>query len=250
MPSHRSSRSTPPHSAVLPPQLPTLRAVPYARGVSGSAVRLLTDPQRRNLMGISTRLQVSRSAHLYDAGGPAEHVFIVGEGVVKAVRDLPSSRQQITAFLFPGDICGLAENGRFVAGAQAVVPCVVYRLAYSALEDLLRTDPDLQLQFLCKVTHELRESQRQTLMLSRRDAAGRVAMFVLMLARRLGDDGRPGDIPVPMSRTDIASYLGLSLEAVVRACRVLEHHGVLSFPSRHTVQVVNPGRLRQLAASL
>ena len=83
---------------------------------------------------------------------------------------------------------------------------------------MLRRDPELQLAFLCKVTHELREAQRRAMAIGRRDAAGRLAMFLIMLRDHLGGrDADPNCVPLVMSRSDIADFLALSLEAMSRA---------------------------------
>src|SRR5207342_1754354 len=101
------------------------------------------------------------------------------------------------------------------------------------LTGTLRHDSDLQFQFLLKVTHELRQTQLQKIVMARRDAEGRLAMFLRSLERRATP---PVDshIDIPMSRSDMANYLGLSLEAVSRASRRLERNGVVAFTGLHS----------------
>jgi CRP-like cAMP-binding protein len=74
-------------------------------------------------------------------------------------------------------------------------------------------------------------------------------MFLRMIERRTGCD-RQAHIDVPMTRSDVANYLGLSLEAVSRACRTLERNGILAFPSRHDVCILDRPRFEKLAAAL
>src|SRR5262249_30761674 len=156
------------------------------------------------------------------------------------------------AFLFPGDVFGLAENGRYVNTTQTVTRAMLYRIPLDALKDLLRRDPDLQFRFLCKVTHQLREAQRHTINVSRRTALGKVAMFLKMLERDgqwRGDHVSPRSLTVPMTRVDIADYLGLSPEAVSRVTSRLVRRGILAFPDRHRVCILNPTELDRLAAA-
>src|SRR6476659_6792034 len=116
---------------------------------------------------------------------------------------MPSGKRRVAAFLFPGDLFGLAEDGRYVNTVQSVTPATVYRIPNDALTDMLRRDPELQFHFLTKVTHAVRQGQRHAIVLARRDAAGRLAMFLHMLEKDL--PGRhSGVIPLPMSRTDVA----------------------------------------------
>jgi CRP/FNR family transcriptional regulator len=147
---------------------------------------------------------------------------------------------------------GLAEKGVYVRTAQAITPVTLYRIKYDALTDMLRRDPELEFQFLCKVTHELREAQRQTIVVGRKDAPGRLAMFIQELeehTRRPNDGGR-SVIDMPMSRSDTASYLGLSLESVSRATRALERQGIVKFIDRHRLRILNHTKFDRLVSAL
>jgi CRP-like cAMP-binding protein len=121
----------------------------------------------------------------------------------------------------------------------------------SQLTLLLKRDTDLQFQFLAKVTHELRESQRRAVVINRRDAAGRLAMFIeLMAARKDRSTCREGEVPLPMSRTDIADYLGLSRESVSRAARELLRRELVHFENPHLVRIVDAPGLAEIAAAV
>jgi CRP-like cAMP-binding protein len=177
-------------------------------------------------------------------------VFIVDRGAVKSFRDLPSGKRRVATFLFPEDIFGLAESGLYVNTTQAVTEVTLYRLPLDALERLFLDDGHLQLQFFCKVTNALCQAQRQKIVLTRRDAAGRVAMFLSMLEHRASEAGLTPTIHMPMSRSDIASYLGLSLEAVSRATAALTRCRTIAFVDRHTVRITDRGRFDQLVADV
>jgi CRP/FNR family transcriptional regulator len=226
---------------------PSLRAIPATIGPR-NVVRILSPRQRSQLASIATQLHLPARTVVYREGSSAEAVFVVASGALKAFRDLPSGKQRVMAFLFQGDVFGLAEAGDYVNTVQAITPVRVHRLAMESLIHMLHRDADLMFQFLRKITHELRESQRQTVVVARRDAAGRLAMFLRMLERRTHAHGNI--IETPMSRSDAANYLGLSLEAVSRACRMLERNGIVAFEGRRAVQVLDRGRLNKLAARL
>ena len=230
--------------------IPTLRIV-RTKDVwpNAGSTALLTPAQRRRVSAIATRVDVRSRGVIFRSGDPADSVFIIGSGVVKAAQDLPSGKRLVVAFWFARDIFGLAENGRYVNTTIAVTPVTLHRVPLEALREALLDDSYLQFQFLTKVTYELRESLRQKLLLVRRDAVGRVAMFFSLLAKQAAeDDARPDDIAVPMSRSDIASYLGLTLEAVSRATRVLADQGVLDIPDRRVVRVRDRRRFDQIVA--
>jgi CRP/FNR family transcriptional regulator, anaerobic regulatory protein len=229
---------------------PSLRAITFGPASGANPVRLLTAAQRQQVASIATRVRLRPRAVVYREGTNAGWVFTVASGVVKSFRDLPSGRRRIATFLFPEDIFGLAENGNYVNTAQAITEVRLYRIPLDPLERLLLEDSRLQLQFLCKVTHALRQAQRQKIVLTRRDAVGRVAMFLSMLERRAGDTRSTSTVSVPMSRSDVASYLGLSLEAVSRATAALARRHTISFVDRHTVRIVDRGRFDKLVADV
>ena len=196
-------------------------------------------------------MTVPRRTVVYREDTVARWIFMIADGVVKSYRHLPSGKRRIVGFLFPGDVFGLAENGHFVNSTQTVTPAALYRIPTDALKDLLRRDPDLQFRFLCKMTHQLREAQRHTICVSRHTAAGKLALFLKMLERdghRNGGRLAPHCIAVPMTRTDIADYLGISAEAVSRCTARLVRQGIVAFPDRHRVCILNPGELERLAS--
>lgn len=235
--------STPPTSR----RGPSLHAIPFMRPIDGGPVELLSEAQRQQLARISTVEQFGPRTIIYRAGGAASSLYIIGEGALKSYRDLPSGRRRIAAFLFARDIFGLAKAGRYVNTVQAMTPVMLYKLEFEALADVFKQDSELELRFLCKAVHELREAQHHTIIVGRRLATGRVAMLLHMLERNAAEPPGPNGILVPMTRSDMADYVGLSLEAVVRAIRRLERQGILQFVDRHHVRILDRHRFEALA---
>jgi CRP/FNR family transcriptional regulator, anaerobic regulatory protein len=230
---------------------PSLRAVPFLRTTDVTEIALLTDRQREELARIAVRVRLPARSVIYREGAPAGSVFAVDQGVVKSYRELPSGKRVVGAFLFARDLFGLAETGRYLNTAQAVSMITLYRLPLDQLTVLLRHDSDMQFQFLVKVTHELRESQRRTILVNRRDAAGRLAMFVAMMAERAATPGPCGRIvSLPMTRSDIAGFLGLSLESVIRAAAELDRKGLVRFEGRHSARIHDEGAFARLVAAV
>jgi CRP-like cAMP-binding protein len=225
---------------------PLLVAAPYMATGAGEVVQLLTAKQREQLIDIGEK-QVAPVGHMfYRQGTPAKALFCCTEGAVKTYRELPSGTQRITAFLFGGDVFGMAEAGTYVNTARALTRVVVYRLPVAELSALLQRDAALEYHFLVKVTHELRRAQKRAIMMGRPDAAGRLAMFLVMMRRRLPN---AAVIPLPMSRTDVAGYIGHSLEAVSRAATRLARQGIIAI-DRHQVKILDPLQLERLASNV
>jgi len=228
---------------------PALLAVPFLQRAGSGPVQLFSDAQRQLLASHASVHVFPARAVIYRAGAPADSVFIVGSGVVKSFRDLPSGRRRIATFLFPRDLFGLAEAGRYVNTLQAITPVRLHQLDLQALTGLFEQDAALEFQFLCKAVHVLREAQHHNIIVGRRDAGGRVAMLIRLLEKQSAvSNGEP--VPVPMSRSDIGNYLGLSLEAVVRASGRLERQGILEFVDRHHVRIVDRRRFEALASNV
>jgi CRP/FNR family transcriptional regulator len=224
-----------------------LLAIPFGAGEK-FATQLLTPRQRQRLESLSTKISVPARATLYREHGPAEVIYICGEGALRAYRDLPSGKRRVTSFLFAKDVFGLSQSGRFVNTVQAMMPSLCYRIPLEQLTVVLKSDAELQFHFLCKAVHEVRSLQYRTIILGRRSATGRIAMFLMTLMQRLHLD--TSVIELPMSRSDIAAYLGLTLESVSRAGRKLVDGGIVAWVGPRAVRVLDQRKLEKLAGDI
>lgn len=231
-------------------QVPALRGAPFLAHNAGGAI-LLTDRQRQQLTSIGMRLRLPARKLIYREGAPAQWIFAIDEGIVKSYREHANGKRTVAGFLFSRDLFGLAERGHYVNSTQAVTAVEVYRFAIEELTALLKRDGEMQFAFLVKVTHELRQSQRRAILVNRRDAAGRLAMFLTFMRNQLGPDAADGArVPLPMTRSDIAGFVGLTLESVSRAAKELEQRGLVKFEGRSFARIVDPARLARLAAAV
>ena len=228
---------------------PSLRGVPFQAFVGTGRVELLSESQREQLAQLATVHHYPARGIVYRAGSTATSLFIIDHGAVKSFHDLSSGRRRIAAFLFSHDLFGLAEAGRYVNTAQAMIPSTVYRLEISRLAEAFRQDSELELRFLCKAVHELRVAQHHTIMVARRHATGRLAMLLRMLERQSLQPAGAEGLEIPMTRSDVANYLGLSLEAVVRASKKLERQGIVDFRDRRHAIILDRQKFEALAAS-
>lgn len=229
------------------PAGPLIKAVPFRHAATGLAIPVLSAAERGRLALIATVVHLPRGTLLYEQGDQLSCIYDIMHGVVKTYSPGVDGTRIILAFLFPGDLVGLAENDRYVNTAEAVTAVTAYRLPIDALETLLRRDPELELHFLSKVCHELRAAQRHAILLARQDARGRVALFLhLLSAQSLQDESHSTVLTLPMRRSDIADYVGLSVEAVSRALRGLERDGILRFRDPRTIELVNLPRFDRL----
>jgi CRP/FNR family transcriptional regulator, anaerobic regulatory protein len=229
-------------------QLSSLRAMSFQ--YSADAERALTDRQRQDLIRIGMRVRLPARMTVYREDSPAQWIFAITDGAVKCYRDLPSGKRVVGAFLFARDLFGLAENGHYLNCAQTLTVTTMYRLPVGDLAALLKHDADMQFKFLMKVTHELREAHRRSILITRRDAVGRLAMFISQMGARECPSGETRVVSLPMTRSDIAGFLALSLESVSRAAAELEQRRLVQFENRNRARIVDPEGFGRLVAAV
>jgi CRP/FNR family nitrogen fixation transcriptional regulator len=177
----------------------------------------------------------------------AEYIYQVIDGAVRSYKLLSDGRRQIGAFHLAGDIFGL-ENGtahRFTA--EAIVDTTLRLMKRSSLEDVAESDIMVALDLLNMTTSKLEHAEDHMLLLGRKTSVERVAAFLLEMDRRATASGV---MALPMSRRDIADYLGLTLETVSRALSSLHGKGILGFLGQTQRQIVLLDRTRLAAMDL
>jgi CRP/FNR family transcriptional regulator len=150
------------------------------------------------------------------------------EGVMRLYKLLPDGRRQIVGFALPGDFLGISVNGRHGISADAVGAVAVCRFGKKAFTNFLEDKPNLLQRINEFAARDLHEAQEQMVLLGRRSAEEKVAIFLIRWRDRLARIGPVADMtPLPMSRQDIADYLGLTIETVSRTFTKLEREGVI-----------------------
>jgi CRP/FNR family nitrogen fixation transcriptional regulator len=204
--------------------------------VSALFVRTITDrASRRNTLndlGLTSgsnpivclnEFAYKRGTEIHGENEPADYVYQVKKGAVRSYKLLSDGRRQIGAFHLVGDIFGLTngENHRFTA--EAVVDTTLWLMKRRSLEVISQTDGVLARNLLSLTTRSLQHAEDHMLLLGRKDSLEKVATFLLEMDKRLADA-----MTLPMSRRDIADYLGLTLETVSRALSRLRRAGAIS----------------------
>jgi len=228
---------------------PSIGATALWGSSQGKRVHLLTPEERAELAVISSVVRFKKGTVLYREGDHANGVFNIVSGVVKSYRTLSDGNERIAAFLFPDDLIGLVEEGRYVNSAKAVTAVTGYKIPVAALETRLRRDPGLEFHVICKLCHELREAQRHAFLLGTRHATAKVAMFLQMLdAYQAARGDSTTEVYLPMSRSDIGEYIGISLEAVGRSLKALVSRGVIAFRNSRHVKIISRSLLEGMAS--
>lgn len=223
----------------------------YVPGVHGLKPRGAVQPVARvrpsltdlgPLATIASEQTFVPGAQMIMEGDPAEHVFWISAGVVKVYRTLADGRCQITGFLFPGDFLGLASDDDYASGAVAVGTVTVSRFARKKVEQLVAASPVVAHLLLRRTCRELNAAQDQMLLLGRKTAGEKVASFLMQVLDRTDSDR----IVLPMTRSDIADYLGLTIETVSRTLTHLREDDVIAV-QRAEIRVLDRAELEARA---
>jgi CRP-like cAMP-binding protein len=193
---------------------------------------------------MGTPMTFGRNSEIYGEGEPAEYLYEVVSGTVRTSKILADGRRQIGAFYLPGDVFGLevAENHGF--SAEAITDAKVLVLRRSALIGLASRDGNVARQMWTQAGNELARVQDHILLLVK-TAQERVVGFLLEMADRTPDHET---VELPMSRQDIADYLGLTIETVSRTLTTLESVGAIALPTSRCVMLRKRSALVRLNA--
>jgi CRP/FNR family transcriptional regulator len=213
-----------------------------------SVCNVLAEDGLRRLNSISDHQDFGAGEILVREGDPATNLFNITSGAVRVYKLLPDGRRQIVGFLFSGDFLGLATGDRYAFSAEALSTGSACRFQKKSYRKMLVEQPDLETALLDRASHELQAAHNQMLLLGRKTAVERLASFLADLAardRRAGGGGRI--IQLPMTRAEIADYLGLTTETVSRVTSRLKTRGVIRLLSLHSLSIEKPAELAELA---
>ena len=204
------------------------------RGEAGSL------EQSMRLMG--AMISYPRDTEIFGENEPAEYVYKVISGSVRTYKILADGRRQIAGFHLPGDIFGSQLAEVHALSAEAVADAKVLVVKRSALTVLAGRDAAVARELFSLTSRELRRMQERILLLVK-SAQERVASFLLEMAERAS----AGNIvELPMSRQDIADYLGLTIETVSRTLTTLEGAAAIEVPTSRCIVLRNRSALNRL----
>jgi CRP/FNR family nitrogen fixation transcriptional regulator len=181
-----------------------------------------------------------RNEEIYGETDPAEFVYQVVRGAVRTTRYLEDGRRQVGAFHLPQDIFGFEAGDTYRFTVEAIVDTEVRLVKRSALETAISKDMRAARALWTLTSAHLEKLQDQVLLLGRKSALERVAAFLLEMVQRKPNGGA---VDLPMSRNDIADYLGLTIETVSRTLTQLERTKAIALPSSRHIVLCNRSAL-------
>lgn len=212
--------------------------------IAPPAQRLSEEDLFGPLKTVGQAVTVAKGSELFAEGDDADSLYQVRSGVLRLCKLLPDGRRQIEQFALPGDLLGFEAGTQHTATAEAVGDCVIVRYRRSRVEGIATSDPRLARNILGLAIKQLSDAQRRLVLLGRNTAMERLAHFILEMMERT-DAAKC--VEIPMSRTDIADYLGLTTETVSRLFTVLRQDGIVALPNASRLIVQDLSALEALA---
>ncbi len=184
-------------------------------------------------------------------GDEAVLLLNVTSGTVKIFRALPDGRVQIVGFLNEGDFLGVPATSTYAVSAEAVTPVEMCAFPRRSFDRLLTEYPTLERRLFELATNEVAAARDHMLLLGRKTARERVASFLLTMAQKAPcghNAATPPRVHLPMARTEIADYLGLTIETVSRTLTAMRKENIIALESANEVVLSRPDALRHIAA--
>jgi CRP/FNR family nitrogen fixation transcriptional regulator len=192
---------------------------------------------------IGTRLSFSRNDEIYAEGDDADYWYKVASGTVRICKLLADGRRHIAEFCFAGECFGLESTSEHGYGAEAVDDVIVMRFRRGAIEQLSDHNPMVARLWRDAMLRDLTSAHSRTLLLGRMTAPERVAAFLLEMFERRD---RAKAVDLPMSRIDIADYLGLTIETVCRTLSAFRRDGIIAVANPQRIELLDRAALEAI----
>lgn len=188
---------------------------------------------------IIARRSTAKNHSIMAEGEPNDTLFVVVQGSFRLTKHLDDGRRQVTGFLFPGDFAGLRPTPSNAYAAEALEDSLVCAFPHRFLDAIAADSPGVKDRLIARGQTEFHKAQDHILLLGRKTAEERVVSFIEMLDEAIGEEGGEATrfIPLPMSRQDIADYLGLRLETLSRVFASLKKKGLIREADRHSMLI-------------
>ncbi|MBL8577233.1 MAG: helix-turn-helix domain-containing protein [Mesorhizobium sp.] len=187
----------------------------------------------REIDALGTAMTFPRNRVIFCERDPAVYLYKVVSGVVRTCRFLADGRRQIDSFHFKADIFGLAAGSEHHLFAEAATHCELIAVKRQALAVAAAQRAELAVAMFDAATDELRRVSDHVSLLGRTSAAERIMSYLRTLPTE-----RVGDMrAIPISRQDMADYLGLTIETVSRTMTQLEETGLIEIVATRQVRL-------------
>ena len=198
----------------------------------------LEEEQMDEVMALIHSRSYKKGEDIYQTGNASDALYIVRRGRVKIYRISESGKEQILRILNPGDFTGelaLFNESVHDAFASALVDTDICMIKRNDLQNLLLKYPNISMKILSELSHRLAQSETQTTRATERVEL-RIALF---LVESMDHNSKSDVITLPMSKKDLASYLGTTPETISRKLLEFEDAGLIKQLSNKSIKIID-----------
>lgn len=202
----------------------------------------LAEGQMDEVMQVVQNRQFRKSETLYQAGDEADALYIVHRGQVKIYHLSESGKEQLIRVLYPGDFTGelaLFQESEHESFAEAVVDSNICMIQRSDLQGFLMKYPTISLKILQEFSSRLGSSEKQTTQFATEKVELRIAQFLVENMRAYKNDANQGRLELPMSKKDLASYLGTTPETLSRRLTDFEEAAYIQQTGQRDIKILD-----------
>ena len=212
--------------------------------------------QLSRLNRVSYQRQYAAGQFIAGADQRQDWFATVLSGVVKLTKTMSDGRQQIVGLLFASDFLGRPFGTGSPYGAEAATPVELCCWERPYFEDLITSNPAMKQLFLERTLNEVDAARDWMLLLGRKTAEEKVASLILLMSRRVRPETgeeiappRPLPFDLPLSRTEMAEYLGLRIETVSRQVKRLRSAGMIDTDNGRSITIRDIDALERAAGN-
>jgi len=207
----------------------------------------MTGDEIDELFSIAHRVKVDSGSYLLHEEDSARFVYNLSSGVCTLERLASDGRRQIMAFVYPGDFIGINSGPAYSVSARALDPVTACRWNMKDVAALYKSHPVLEQRVHEIASRVLAATMDQLFVLGRKNAVEKIAYFLLYIdARQRQFDDHGDSFVLPMTRIDIADYLGITVETVSRAFSRLKRRGLIDLSQAWTVTLKDRKALQNI----
>jgi len=217
---------------------------------SESICRVLDCADLSRLKSLGWTLRLAPGQALFHEGDPATRVFTLTKGTLKLYKLLADGRRQVTGFLHPGDFLGISVDDEHAFSAEALEEAQLCWFPRNRFDEFVEEHPSMERELYRMAAHELAAAQQQMVLLGRKTAEERICTLILRLRELDETKAKSAEcsVALPMTRTEIADYLGLTLETVCRTLSDLNRRKLVEVGQKKSeIRVPDLSRLRRAA---
>ena len=208
---------------------------------SAAVCGVLDGAKLAKLRRLGSHFRLSSGQPLFHEGDSANRVFTVTKGSLKLYKLLPDGRRHVTGFMHPGDFLGISVDDEHAFTAEALEDAQLCSFPRTRFDDFTEDHAEMERELYRLAAHELAAAHQQMVLLGRKNAVERVASFFVLLAERVerSTDETARFINLPMSRSDIADYLGLTKETISRVLALLKGRRLIRLDALDRIEILD-----------